>query len=531
MNFSGTITSDFMKLAPIALNRKVDLINFAATDFLSLRNSLIDYVKAAYSDEYKYFVESDLGMMFLELAAYQGAVMSMKADMLANENYLATAKQRSSVKKLLELIGVRMRGPLSAAADAQVTFQEDLQTVDYVNIGPEQRTFNILSPEDGAQLTYTLYKVVNGLVDQASRNATITLDPAAEGIGTEKNIYQNLVVQEGSLVLETGEFAATEGQKTIALTDGPVVEGSVELYITSPNEESEGAYSEVDNIYFASGADDKIFEIVYDDFYNATVVLGTGVAGISPPDSASFTAAYRVGGGTRGNLEQRALATSVVGVSATNTYTGTLTNTSKATGGANAETVERAKKYAPLTFRRQDRLVTLTDYSTFANTFISTFGTVGKATAATRNAYSSANTIDIYLLEKASDSQLQRATSNFKTQLIAAMSEKKMMTDDIIVVDGLIRTLDLVCTIRIDQEQKQNEEAITAKVRDKIVTYLSIDNTEFGEDLIVSDLNRQIFEVNEVRFSTLDNVNQDIRIDFNEIIQLNNLVINVEYIT
>ena len=330
--------------------------------------------------------------------------------------------------------------------------------------------------------------------------------------------------------METGEFAATEGQKTIQLTDGPVVEGSVELFITSPNDDSQGAYSEVDSIYFASGASDKIFEIVYDDFYNATVVLGTGVAGISPPDSASYTVSYRVGGGTRGNLARRALATSVVGTSETNSYAGTLTNTSKATGGANAESVEHAKKYAPLTFRRQDRLVTLIDYSTFANTFISTFGTVGKATAATRNAYSSANTIDIYLLEKASDTQLQRATSNFKTQLLATMSAKKMMTDDIVIVDGLIRTLDLVCTIRIDEEQKQNEEAIKSRVRDKILTYLSIDNTEFGEDLIVSDLNRQIFEVNEVRFSTLDNVNQDIRIDFNEIIQLNNLIINVEYL-
>ena len=104
------------------------------------------------------------------------------------------------------------------------------------------------------------------------------------------------------------------------------------------------------------------------------------------------------------------------------------------------------------------------------------------------------------------------------------------MTDDIVIVDGLIRTLDLVCTIRIDQEQRENEDSIKAKVRDKILTYLSIDNTEFGEDLIVSDLNRQIFEVDEVRFSTLDNVNQDIRIDFNEIIQLNNLTINVEYL-
>jgi predicted phage baseplate assembly protein len=530
MNFSGTITSDFMKLAPIALNRRVDLINFAATDFLSLRDSLIDYVKAVYPDDYKYFVESDLGMMFIELAAYMGAVMSMKADMLANENYIATAKQRASVKKLLELIGIRMRGPLSAAADAQITFDSDLTTVGSVSIGPAQRTFQVLSPEDGAQLTYTLYKVVNGLVNQATRNATIVLDPASEGLGDEKNVFQNLVVQEGSLVLEGGEFAATEGQKTVPLTDGPVVEGSIEVFIDSPNSDSNGAYSEVDSIYFASGADDKIFEVVYDEFYNATVVFGTGVAGISPPDSASYSISYRVGGGTRGNLEKDALAASVVGTSGVNSYNGTIRNTSKATGGSNAETIEHAKKYAPLTFRRQDRLVTLTDYSTFANTFISTFGTVGKATAATRNAYSSANTIDIYLLEKASDLQLQRATSNFKTQLLAAMNEKKMMTDDIVIVDGLIRTLDLVCTIRIDQEQQENEDTIKAKVRNKILNYLSIDNTEFGEDLIVSDLNRQIFEVDEVRFSTLDNVGQDIRIDFNEIIQLNNLTINVEYL-
>ena len=181
MNFSGTISSDFMKLAPIALNRKVDLINFAATDFLSLRNSLIAYVKAAYPDEYKYFVESDLGMMFIELAAYMGAVMSMKADMLANENYIATAKQRASVKKLLELIGIRMRGPLSAAADAQITFEDDLTSVTKVNIPAAQRVFEITSPEDGAQVTYTLYKVVNGLVDQiAGRSSAITLDPASE---------------------------------------------------------------------------------------------------------------------------------------------------------------------------------------------------------------------------------------------------------------------------------------------------------------------------------------------------------------
>ena len=97
MNFSGTIASDFMKLAEVPVVKRPSLINFAATDFLTLRNSLIDYAKAVYPRDYKYFVESDLGMMFLELVAYMGSVMSMKADMLANENFLATATQRPSV--------------------------------------------------------------------------------------------------------------------------------------------------------------------------------------------------------------------------------------------------------------------------------------------------------------------------------------------------------------------------------------------------------------------------------------------------
>ena len=238
-----------------------------------------------------------------------------------------------------------------------------------------------------------------------------------------------------------------------------------------------------------------------------------------------------MGGGSRGNIAKNSInATS----QATPTsppgavITGTITNTSKGTGGANAESIAHAKKWAPLTFRRQDRLVTLEDYSVFANTFISTFGTVGKATAATRNAYYSGNIIDIYVLEKASDLQLQKATSNFKTQLLTGMSKKKMATDEVVIVDGLIRTLDLVTTIRIDEEEKRHQDQIVAKVKNKILQYMSIDNRDFGEPLYVAELNRQIFEVPEVRFSTVDNVGQDVRVDFNEIIQLNNLTINVE---
>jgi len=528
MNLSGTIKSDFMKLAELPLRKRPTLVNFAATDFISLRESLINYAKTVYPNDYQYFVESDLGMMFIELAAYMGAVLSMKADMLANENFLVTAKQRSSVKKLLNLIGVRMKGPLSAAAQAKLTVRTNSAlTGQSFNIQPSERIINITSPEDGGSLTFTLYKVVNGLVDTINSTGTISLVANSEGKGSLKNIFDNLILQEGTLVQETGDFAATEGVKSIKLLQGPVVDGSVQVFITDPTKNnSRGAYREVENIYFASGVNDKIFQMLYDDNYNGTILFGDNKSGVSPSENASYLVQYRIGGGTRGNIPNNYLNITVpVSVG---TGQAVLTNISKGTGGANAETIEHAKKYAPLTFRRQDRLVTLEDYSVFANTFISNYGTVGKATAALRKAYSSANVIDIYVLEKASDIQLQRATTNFKTQLLEAMSTKKMATDDLIIVDGLIRTIDLVVTVRIDKELEENQDQIKASVRDSILKYMNVDNREFGQDLIISELNRKIFEIEEVRFSSIDNLSQDVTIEFNEIVQLNNLTINIE---
>ena len=103
-----------------------------------------------------------------------------------------------------------------------------------------------------------------------------------------------------------------------------------------------------------------------------------------------------------------------------------------------------------------------------------------------------------------------------------------MATDDIVIVDGLIRTLDLITTIRIDKEEKKNQEQIINKVRGEVLAFMDVDNMDFGKTLVIADLNRAIFEVPEVRFSTIDNVSENIHVDFNEIIQLNNLTINVQ---
>lgn len=533
MVFSGTVQSDFLKLVGIDDTKRQSILNYAAGDFATIRQTLIDYARAVYPLDYNNFIESDFGMFLIELIAAMGSINSFKADYLANENYLRTARSRNSVKKLLELIGVRMKGPIGAAANARITMQTAINpalTTAYTSITPDQRVVSITSPEDGATLTYTLYKVLsNGKVDLESNNTGLQLNNTE---AATSSTFTNLVLLEGALVTESGAFATTDFIKTVKLTNGPVVEGSIQVFVDG-NSNTSGIYSNVENIYLASGPTDKVFQIISDDNYGATIVFGDNNLGVSPSIGDQYTILYRVGGGSRGNIKNSFINTPVSftyydGVGSSS-RTGTLENVSQGTGGADAETVDHAKRYAPLTFRRQDRLVTLSDFKGFVNSYITSYGSIGKATAIVRRAYSSANIIDVIVLEKANDTQLRKATPEYKRQILAAIDEKKMLTDEIVVVDGLIRTLDIILSVRCDKKFKSKEETIKLKVRDTVLSYFQVDNNDFGKEFIPQELTRNIFDIDEVQYSTCDNVPNPIRVELNEIIQLNNLTINMVF--
>ena len=536
--FLGTVESDYLKLLPSILDNKEKLINFAASDFKTFRENLISYTKANFPLDYNNFSESDFGMLMIELMAAVGHIQSHKADYLANESFIRTARERASVKKLLDLIGVRMKGPISAAANAEITFTSPYTDTSSLTVSQAQRTFVINSPEDGGALSYTLYKVkADGTVDldTNSNDLLFNFDPVAEGSPVT---IASAVLLEGSLVIESGDFQSPGAIKNVALSQFPYVEKSAQVFINGL-ESTAGIYKEEDNIYFASGATDKVFQITTDGAFKASVLFGDNTIGMSPAIGDSYFVSYRVGGGSRGNIATGYINAPIQGVAqAPGIYapkstevTGSLQNTSVGTGGSDAESIAKAKRYAPLTFRSQDRLVTLPDYKAFANTFISSFGSTGKATAIVRTAYSSANNIDIFVLEKASTTQLRAPTPEYKTQLIAAIMDKKMLTDDPVINDGLIRTLDVHLTLTLDRKFEFNEPSIVSSARSIILNYFNVDNTDFGENFHPQDLVKTILqEEPQIRFITVDNIPSPQVIQFMEIIQLNNLIIRTEYL-
>lgn len=522
-----TADTDFLKNLVADIDSRGDLIDFTATDFATLRQALIDYMKLVYGEQYQNFSESDLGMMFTELVAYMGSVMSYKADMLAHEGFIRTAKDRRNVKKLLELIGIRMRGPAGGAGKARVIADTSLTGTSY-GIAAEDRVITLTSPNDGAPVNYTLYTNTGGVFDNPEADGGIVLLSSTVDNSPTNTVWTNLSLVEGSLAIDSGTFRDLGIIKEVTLEEGPVVEGSIQVLVDAPDSDASGYYTEVESIYSASSNAHRIFSVAYDTEYNATVMFGDGTNGAVPPTNSTYTIYYRVGGGERGNAPRSFINTTIATVEGPNL---TLENIAAITGGTDAETVERAKKYGPLAYKAQERLVSLEDFRTFATRFVGPTGSTAKATASVRKAFSSANVIDVFVVEKANNLQLQKASVAFKAALLEAMNNKKMLTDELVVVDGLIRTVDLAMTIYVDRFYRPREVEIIEKSVRAATDFFLADNREFGERIWLEEINRAVFNtVDEVKISKIDNISNDIQLNFNEIIQLNNLVINISYV-
>ena len=60
---------------------------------------------------------------------------------------------------------------------------------------------------------------------------------------------------------------------------------------------------------------------------------------------------------------------------------------------------------------------------------------------------------------------------------------------------------------------------------------MDIDNTDFSEPFVPQDLIRiLLMDETNIRYAEVANVEKPIKVGFNEIIQLNNLAIRVEYV-
>ena len=79
-------------------------VNFAAWDFQTIKESLVDYLKLYYPEDFNDFIESSELISILELFAYVGELLAYRLDLNAHENFISTAQRKESVLRLAKLL-------------------------------------------------------------------------------------------------------------------------------------------------------------------------------------------------------------------------------------------------------------------------------------------------------------------------------------------------------------------------------------------------------------------------------------------
>lgn len=97
----------------------------------------------------------------------------------------------------------------------------------------------------------------------------------------------------------------------------------------------------------------------------AYLLFGDGVNGMQPEPGTAFTAMYRVGNGTSGNVARETIALIDLPSGLPGGIAG-VTNPLPAWGGVDPETVDHVRQSAPRAFRTQQRAVTAADYQALA---------------------------------------------------------------------------------------------------------------------------------------------------------------------
>jgi hypothetical protein len=111
----------------------------------------------------------------------------------------------------------------------------------------------------------------------------------------------------------------------------------------------------------ADSADDTQFVVEVETDGTATLRFGDDTNGKRPETATAFTAHYRIGNGTAGNVGADSLTKYAAGVLADSLITA-CTNPLPASGGIDPETNAQIRRRAPHAFLSQERAITMSDY-------------------------------------------------------------------------------------------------------------------------------------------------------------------------
>ena len=220
----------------------VKQVNYLNKDFSDFRDNLIEFAKVYFPNTYNDFNESSPGMMFIEMAAYVGDVLSYYIDAQFRESLLAYAEEKRNVYNIAQSFGYKpnVTSPSSVVLDV-------FQTVPALNEKPDERY--ALNVKAGTQViststgtTFRTLEDVNFKFSSSYEPRDITIFESEDNIPTKYLLKKKVKAESGNIVEETFTFGAAEKYGQVKLSNPKVIE------IISCTDSDGNTWSEVDSL-------------------------------------------------------------------------------------------------------------------------------------------------------------------------------------------------------------------------------------------------------------------------------------------
>ena len=303
--------------------------------------SLIDSLCEKYDTEnWSNRDSDDLGMLFVELTTSVGDLLNFYINNQANENYLTSAVQRKNLKRILNLVNYKMRGPEPAITREMISI---IDAVDYDIVIPKY-----------FQLCYS---------DPTNSQNDVYYATTDECCIVAGQIEVSVDVVQGRVHTVDETVADLSRWRTTTILDDNVANGSVIVNVDGEE------WTEVPDVLYEE--DDTNKYSVYENLDDQTVIeFGYNWKKNLPGNpKAPVQIKYLTTNGAIGGISANRINTVVdsLVVNGKNLSSNlTVTNLYDATGGSDRESAEEARVKAPHIVKSRQLMTTLKDYEYFA---------------------------------------------------------------------------------------------------------------------------------------------------------------------
>jgi hypothetical protein len=305
-------------------------------DFIGIKNQLKDYLRNDPSNRFRdYDFEGSNMSVLLDVLAYNTYQNNFYTNMAISEMFLDSAQLENSIVSHAKELNYLPQSTKSAKAVVEVRIS-DPENVSSVITIPENTRF--ITTHSGDKFSF--------FTDRQY---------IARRVGNDY-ITENVEIFEGEFVDEV--FTFSSDAKTIRLLNSNIDISSLKVFENFDDPIARIEYVFRNDIFGVSSSDAVFYiEPSFDDTYE--IVFGNNRFGRNPSENSQIRIRYRISSGNSANGACR-FSTSVQ--SNNQSILARVSTISNAAGGAEKESIEDIKFFAPKSIQIQERAVTERDY-------------------------------------------------------------------------------------------------------------------------------------------------------------------------